>query len=124
MTLRDKVIRLAHERPDLRSRLLVALTERTAGKGIRNSDLPGFEDLNDAFRRISKVWSSEGDAESGLRRVLTQHGLREAYRGSGLGRDGQQVFLQTEDGFPVEDPLNVFYRPGPRPGWTAFQVSW
>lgn len=100
---------------------------RVASSGIRLRDLPAVETLMDDFRRISKVWSSEVDAEEALRRVLERNGLREAYRDAGPHRkqdvSWQQWHLVTDAGEPVQDHINVFHRPGPRPGWTSFQVS-
>ena len=99
---------------------------RVASAGTQLQDLPTFDALMEDLRRISKVWSSEMDAEGALRRVLDRNGLREEYRQTSphaRGQDWQEWHLVTDAGEPVQDHLNVFHRPGPRPGWTSFQVS-
>ena len=124
--LRSKIVRLAHARPDLRPHLLPLVTDRVAGRGVAIDDLPEAEELRDGFRRLTRVWASEADAERALHILLERNGLREAYRKSSpyaRGRDWQEWYLNTTDGEPVADKLNVMYRPGPRPGWVAFQVS-
>jgi hypothetical protein len=125
-TLRGRLIRLAHARPDLRSHLLPLVTDRVAGRGVSIDDLPGAEGLRDGFVRLSRVWASEADAERALHILLERNGLTEAYRKSSpyaRDRDWQEWYLNTTDGEPVADKLNVMYRPGPRPGWVSFQVS-
>jgi len=126
--LRNATIRLAHTNPALRPLLLPLL--KAAGLRLRDLDnrwMHGDEsDLTDGFRRLTKVWSSESDAERALHRHLANFGLK-VYKVQNLPaqRDAewQQWSLSTEDNEVVEDHLNVFYRPGPRPGWVAFQVS-
>ena len=98
-----------------------------SSRGVSLFDLPVAEELMEGFRRISKVWSSEADAEQALTRLLVRAGLKESYRQAGArsrgGEDWQEWHLRTEIGDEVAEHLNVFHRPGPRPGWTSFQVS-
>lgn len=100
---------------------------RVAAARVRFEELPNAESLHEDFRRISKVWSSESEAEDALQRVLNRVGLRESYRKAGphsrSGQEWQQWYLYTDSGAAVQEPLNVFHRTGPRPGWTSFQVS-
>ena len=118
--LRSKIVRLAHARPDLRPHLLPLVTDRVAGRGIPVHGLPAADDLRDGFRRLTRVWSSESQATGALRVLLAQNGLEVAFIIPG---SPQQWSLRTVDGEPVAGNLNLFYRPGPRPGWVAFQVS-
>lgn len=118
MSLRARIIRLAAGRPDLL---------REARGGLRIHDLPGSEELLNGLQRISKVWSSEFDAEAALHRLLDHAGLEVSYRQASRyaqrGVEWQEWHLQTVEGDPVDEHLNVIHRPGPRPGWTSFQVS-
>lgn len=118
--LRSKIVRLAHARPDLRPHLLPLVTDRVAGRGIPFHGLPAADDLRDGFRRLTRVWSSESQATGALRVLLAQNGLEVAY---GIPGSPEQWALRTTDGESVAEKLNLFYRPGPRPGWVAFQVS-
>ena len=118
--LRSKIVRLAHARPDLRPHLLPLVSERVAGRGIPFHDLPAADDLRDGFRRLTRVWSSQSEATGALLVLLDRHGLERTWIIPG---SPQQWSLRTVDGEPVVEKLNLFYRPGPRPGWVAFQVS-
>jgi len=90
--------------------------------GLRFRDLEDAEALHRGFRKLTQQWSSEWEAEEKLEALLRRHGLRNTVRRSGV-RGGQQWHLETEEGEPIKEHLNVFHRPGMRPGWTAFQVS-
>jgi len=87
------------------------------------SGVPLSEDVLDDLRPLVRVWSSVGEAESALHRVLGRHGLRLSYVANGPRGDWQRWYLEAEDGGRVSEPLNVLYHPGPRPGWVKFQVS-
>jgi hypothetical protein len=89
---------------------------------MRFRDLPDADALHRGFRKLTQQWTSEYEAESKLERFLEEHGLRNSMRSSGI-RGSQKWHLETEDGEPIKEHLNVFHRPGVRPGWTAFQVS-
>ena len=93
-----------------------------AQQRVASSSIRKFLDVEDDIRSLSKVYQSEGAAESAIHNRLYQKGLEEAFRGSGPG-GSQKWFLRTEDGDEVQEHLNVFFRPGPRPGWISLQVS-
>ena len=118
--LRTRLVRLAHARPDLRPHLLPLLSGRVAGRGIPFHDLPAVDALRDGFQRLTRVWSSELDATRALTLLLERNGLEVAHTTPGTP---ERWTLRTTDGEPVAGSLNLFYRPGPRPGWVSFQVS-
>ena len=122
-TLRAALIRLAHAHPELRGDLLPLLGAHKVAAPLRFRDLPHAEDMIEGFQRITKVWSTPFDAEAALLRVLKDGEVRRNHRGSGKFTDSQQWFLSTPEGTPIQDPIHVFTRPGPRPGWVNFQVS-
>jgi hypothetical protein len=76
--------------------------------------------LRDGFQRLTRVWSSELDATRALTLLLERNGLEVAHTTPGTP---ERWTLRTTDGEPVAGSLNLFYRPGPRPGWVSFQVS-
>lgn len=92
-------------------------------RGLRFRDLPEADALMAGFRKLTKQWTSEYEADAALISLLERHGLWNTGRRAGPRENWEQWSLETDDGERIQEHLNVFHRPGMRPGWTAFQVS-
>ena len=109
---------------ELRDALKVAGL-RGPGRRQARGARPTSEVLDpESLQVLSRMYQSESAAERAIYLFLDQNGVEEAYRQPGPGRgDWQQWHLRTTDGDALRGPLNVFMRPGYRPGWVTLQVS-
>lgn len=120
--LRTRLIRLGSTNPELRPHIRPIL--KTANWKVWQDAGVDQDALSEEFHRLSRVWPSGMDAESALMSLLRQEGLTvSAMRPRPYGRDGDWAqWTLTKDRQELGH-INVFQRPGPRPRWVSFQVS-
>ena len=134
---REILIRLASSLPTgskERHGVLSLLREVTAKKAsVMPQDLPDFKNLEKGLRGIKKRYRSLKEANASLDDLLRKYGLRVFARKSGIpghrkeddDEEAQRLFLQTDYGANIYDPLLVIHGPswGFHSNMVHFQVS-